>query len=539
MHTDDLSKFLSALWPVIPEGHWVLFWGLPSKRSEWVQAFTDDTLLMLERWAEQENVYIGCATRGANLGPTLRGASRDCLAIPGVWLDVDYGTEHRKPNLPPTEQDARELVYSMGLPPTLIIHTGQGLHAWWLFREPFLIETDEDRARAAYLAQGWSDALCAHAKTRGWAADGVGDLARVMRPPGLWNRKGAPLRTKIISITDPCRYNPSDLDPLILAKPHKHEALSDNKWQFELAPGAEPPADKFALLLDIDLQFKLSWLHGRRDLQDQSESSYDLSLATRAFAAGWTAQEVVNLLIAHRRKHKADLKLRKDYYERTLTKAISGKDKEARRQLIDDLKAGKPIPEAVIEDPAENLAILSGLLGVEISKFIKYRGEENTYQLELNGRMVNIKGVEELESKARFRKMILDHTAHLIPDFTREQWKDRLAQLFKAVQEVVVDAATNKAVYESWIEMYLHDTGVEIEEHWEKAAVEYRPFRIGNDTYIVAEGFRRFLLVQINERVSSQVMTVELTKLGYQYQRSNVRNSRGKKTKRSVWKVQA
>ena len=44
-------------------------------------------------------------------------------------------------------------------------------------------------------------------------------------------------------------------------------------------------------------------------------------MATMAMQAGWSDQEVVNLLICWRRKHDHDLKLRENYYVVTLEKA--------------------------------------------------------------------------------------------------------------------------------------------------------------------------------------------------------------------------
>src|SRR5690348_5560324 len=110
---EELRSFLAALWPDIGD-RWMLLWGAPSKRSYWVQRVVPETLTMLDKWAKDENVYVGCALRGANLGATLRGEKSECQAIPGLWLDLDYGTAHKKKNLPPTEEDAMALLTERG-----------------------------------------------------------------------------------------------------------------------------------------------------------------------------------------------------------------------------------------------------------------------------------------------------------------------------------------------------------------------------------------------------------------------------------------
>jgi putative DNA primase/helicase len=346
----DLIRFLDALFPD-PAGHWILFWGLPSKRSEWTQSITPDLSAKLEQRATTEDVYIGCGLRGDNLGPHIRGDKADVVGITGLWLDVDFGSEHTKRNLPPNEDTAMELVNLMGLRPSAVIHSGHGLQVWWLFREPWMFENDEDRAKADALAMAWSSTLRARAKTLGFDADQVGDITRVMRLPDLWNRKGVPVKTRLLSLTDD-RYDPDDFEPFLLAVPGRLTAAPTVQCDFNFDPNAEPPAEKFRLLCEVDRDFLRSWMHDREEFQDQSASAYDLSLATRAFAADWTPQEVVNLLIACRRKHKADLKLRRDYYKRTLKKALEGKDGD--ENSAGGSMMSVPTPEAVGQSTDEN-----------------------------------------------------------------------------------------------------------------------------------------------------------------------------------------
>lgn len=537
MANEELWSFLQALWPEIPSGQWVNFWGLPSKRSEWTQAFTADTVTMLEQWASKEDVYIACATRRANFGPTFRGERDDCLAIPGLWLDVDYGTGHKKPNLPPTEETALELIQSMGIPPTITLHSGRGIHAWWLFKEPLLMETPEQRADGERLSRGWVGTLRERAKAKGWDADPVHDLTRVMRMPGLWNRKSVPIPTKLKTLTE-VRYDPSELMDFFLVGTELAQPTPKIDWQFDLSPSAEPPGQKFMILCDADHEFKRLCLRIPRPGQDdKSASGFDYQLAKIAFAANWSGQEVVNLLISQRRTHKADLKLRKDYYERTLSQALGGKQEEVRAQVVNDLKAGKATPETVTDDPAENLAVLSQLFGVTITKFVKYRGEHNTYQIELNDKLYSIPDIDHIEIQAKFRRFILDHVNILIPTYKEDRWAERVRQLFRSVAEVDVVEATTKGAYDHWIDLYVSDTGIESEELWQKAAFENRPYRYKGEVYIVAEGFRRFLTTVMNERITSQHLTVELTKLGYHYERKNITTPKGKRTKRSTWKI--
>lgn len=518
---EELTTFLQAIWPDL-QGQWLLFWGAPSKRSVWCQAITEETIRMLETWAQLENVYMGCGLHAVNHGPTLRGEKADVVAIPGVWLDIDYGPGHKKPNIPPTEADAHALLAEMGLPPSLVIHSGHGLQAWWLFKELWRFDRDAERFEAEQLTKGWCSTLRAKAKAHGWDADQVGDLTRVMRVPGTWNRKGIPRPVRGLTVSE-IRFNASDISEHVSIGIEPAPALASLVWTFELSPQAEPPGDKFILLSEIDQIFLQSWRHSRPELQDQSASSFDLALATRALRASWTGQEIVNLLIAHRRKHGADLKLRRDYYERTLNAAASGKGMEERQEFVEDLRKGEPLPASVAKDPAESLAVLSQLLGVQLTKFVRYRSSANSYQLTVNGAVVNIPKIDLLDSQTAFRRLLLDHTDVRIHTLKAAVWGETVRQLFSTVQSIeAATEATTEGVFERWIELYLSEQ-IASEEEWQAAALMNLPFRRDGCLYVVSEGLRRFIWGKFQERLTMPYLAVQLTKLGYHSKKFSIR----------------
>jgi hypothetical protein len=65
----------------------------------------------------------------------------------------------------------------------VIVDSGGGYHCYWLLVEPFMLTTDEARARADHVQKGWV--------TRVGSDDGAKDLARVLRIPGTHNFKEA------------------------------------------------------------------------------------------------------------------------------------------------------------------------------------------------------------------------------------------------------------------------------------------------------------------------------------------------------------
>jgi hypothetical protein len=67
-----------------------------------------------------------------------------------------------------------------------------------------------------------------------------------------------------------------------------------------------------------------SWTASRRrrdNLKDPSQSGYDLALADFGIEAGLSEQQIVDLIIHHRRLHRLKPRNRIDYYQRTIARA--------------------------------------------------------------------------------------------------------------------------------------------------------------------------------------------------------------------------
>lgn len=322
---DSVYEFLSDVFGSKPSDAYVTIWRLSDKTS----FFFDD----LERAAEQaaglasEDTYVAVALSARDLGPNRRCKSEEAIGIPGCWLDLDIrGPAHKKPNLPPTLEDALKLI-PQDLQPSIIVSSGHGLQVWFLFKEPFMFDDEQDRRFAQKLVRRLERLIRQRAAAGGWDVDAVSELARVLRVPGTTNTKDpSDHRPVQVLSRSSRRYDPKEIEEYLdeagVSAPFESAGEIDcHPAPFRLDAGANPPLEKFQLLYESEPRFKASWDHKRTDLQDQSPSAYDMSLATFAAIAKWDDQEIVNLLIAHRRRHRENLKLRLDYYSRTLSKA--------------------------------------------------------------------------------------------------------------------------------------------------------------------------------------------------------------------------
>ena len=181
--TSDAIRFFNLLFGKMPDGAWLNLWRKAGLQSDWFQ----DIDLAAE-WANGKmNTYVGMAMVKQSGGPHDRIKSKDAGALPGLWADLDvFGQAHTEDNLLPDLDAALALLDDLPRKPTLIVDSGHGLQAYWLFEEPWIFKTLDERDLARRTLRGWLAEIRKHTPHQ---VDSVGDLARVLRIPGTINHK--------------------------------------------------------------------------------------------------------------------------------------------------------------------------------------------------------------------------------------------------------------------------------------------------------------------------------------------------------------
>ena len=246
--------------------------------------------------------------------PHGRGVEADTIAIPGVWVEIDLngspdGRGSVITDAAPTIEAAMELACSV-LEPTVTVRSGYGLHAYHLFAELWRLRTDQDRARAKALVQGWQARLRREAKERGIERlDSTHDLARVFRVPGSFNGKaGQPAPVQLLQTAGP-RYTLEQIAAEVVEI--EDEPVVDTS-------GAVP--DVAGILERHDDLAKIVAREGTEP-GDGSASEWDFMLCRRAAEHGYDDRILAALIRHARRTHGETKGERNDYVRRTVAAA--------------------------------------------------------------------------------------------------------------------------------------------------------------------------------------------------------------------------
>jgi hypothetical protein len=211
------AHFLGTMYGRSPLPGFLAIWELPGKQSDF---FKEAGLAAdkVEELACLHDVYFGVGLRREALPADRRGESKDVVAIPGFWIDIDIaGANHKSSDLPKHEAEAKEFQYSLPWLPSRIVFTGGGLHVYYLFKEIWIFDSDRERDRAQELSRRFQAYIIAEGARRGWKIDNTSDLARVLRVPGTFNRKNRknPIRVEVIEDHPERRYSPADFEELL------------------------------------------------------------------------------------------------------------------------------------------------------------------------------------------------------------------------------------------------------------------------------------------------------------------------------------
>ena len=487
------TEFLSELFGSESQNasqHQIGIFTLPAKAGGFFSC-AREAVNWARKYGDSGNVYFRTCTVqrdvSALLGPGERGAAAQSSAMCAVWADIDFGGDGAKKKYPPGEAAAMDVIARLGphLRPTVIIHSGHGLQAWWFFDE--MVELGDGEgcvsvADAGGLAAGWVNLIRMHASAAGgWTVDSVGDLARVMRLPGFVNRKREPhVPVRILEADYSRRYSMRALQEEVMGAVAAETAVvagvTDGVSVGAVDENSRADEEKKIRLFQFEPLCADSYFRKRSDKPGWSDSEYDMSLAHYAIHVGrWSDEEAAKLIIESRRRAGVLDKLFEGgkFSVRKLllvvAKARKGKpggggggggddgidvtaSQEAAIRNLVGLEAGGGIGTSGDglsgRSREDALALLSQALGVDLRQITKFSGDSHSYMIETGKGRVSGLIVDDLINQGRFAKRLAETDGVVIPEFKKKEWSRMSQVILDAVVERVNES--DDEVAELW-----------------------------------------------------------------------------------------
>lgn len=213
---DETLFFLKNLFGGLKEGFISVNWFEGKPEFLKIRWFTTDQLQEMAEFAaevgKKHNTYFSVNPRKHKLAGSKRGEAEDISSVIGLYCDLDIkGAAHAENDLPESEEELIAFIRTIPKDPTIIVSSGNGIHLYWLFREPFVI--GDQYAYISGISKGWESLIKKNARKKyGWKFDSVADLPRMLRLPGTINMKLDPPTECSIKEMNDAWYEPADFE---------------------------------------------------------------------------------------------------------------------------------------------------------------------------------------------------------------------------------------------------------------------------------------------------------------------------------------
>ena len=240
----EAQLFFDSLYGKVSGDFWGYLWTATQdnrhKTFPFLVTDADQRAQMAKRAIELSDagnqVYFGVNLVSVKPSPYERGKNSTVTIQVAVICDIDIvGGTHKQGDGKIYAPDFDTAKSFLPFTTSIIVNSGYGLHAYLIFAEPLNI-TDENRQAANRRNVGFIKLIRNRAGDYGKTADGVGDLARVLRVPGTFNYKlgiknDSPL-CRIVDVND-VRFTTNELDEQIAALTPKQPPSDNPPSRFE------------------------------------------------------------------------------------------------------------------------------------------------------------------------------------------------------------------------------------------------------------------------------------------------------------------
>lgn len=243
--------------------------------------FEADKVSLKELEKYDDEAYHSCF--GVATRKEKKGNKEAVFEVPALCVDIDC--KDFADSKDSINEHIKTVEDNEGLKPSYKVDSGNGCHLYFLLDQPMIISTEEDRKYIESISKGFSKL---------YKGDCTWDISRVMRLPGTFNLKDQdkPKLCEVIEAHPNRKYRLSDFEK------YKEELpVIDVNSDVDLQNIPDNIPKRFYTLLETDEKLKNTWEGKRSDLNDDSGSGYDISLAYQVLEHGFTESDTARILL--------------------------------------------------------------------------------------------------------------------------------------------------------------------------------------------------------------------------------------------------
>ena len=237
---------------------------------------------------------------------SITGRRKDISEVVCVTVDVDFKNT--------SQIEFESILNSFPHKPSVILNSGNGRHLYWFLKIPLNINSEAELERPEGISKGLAGIF---------KGDHTFNADRVLRTPGRINSKWdhRPM-CEVITFTD-TEYDLDDLKQYYVSTERPAtEKLNIGSISSELPP-------RFVALLAKNRTIKTTWDGIRPDIDDQSGSGFDMSMASILVPYGFSPKEIAAIL--KQMPSGKGLEASGSYLEHTISKAIASIENDRQR----------------------------------------------------------------------------------------------------------------------------------------------------------------------------------------------------------------
>lgn len=203
-----MKAFLQNHFEGVPNG-WITLWTKNSKTGEsrttwydlqqagWADALEADALKADA--AGWDCYFSTCPSAKAKTSST-RIRKDEVAFLPGLFMDVDTESTKAGKSVPKDIDAAVNALKAHPYPPTALVSSGHGVHAYWKLAEAIPVSNAQELQHVAKCLSGFAETT---SRAIGFADldTSASEPARVLRLPGTHNHKGEPLPVTLLEMT--------------------------------------------------------------------------------------------------------------------------------------------------------------------------------------------------------------------------------------------------------------------------------------------------------------------------------------------------